>query len=37
MRSRLLIAVLFAFIATAPALQAASKKVVIGEYFTGTW
>jgi hypothetical protein len=37
MHSRLLIAVWFAILAAAPALQAASKKVVIGEYFTGTW
>jgi hypothetical protein len=37
MRLRFLFAALVAFLVMIPALQAASKKVVIGEYFTGTW
>lgn len=37
MRFRLSILTFLLCIACVPALRAASQKVVIGEYFTGTW
>jgi len=37
MRLKSLVSAVLLFIALVPALNAAGKKIVVGEYFTATW